>query len=261
MTNTVVSKDGTTIAYDRRGAGPALVLVDGALCGRAQGPMPALAEELADRFTVYNYDRRGRGESGNSSSYQVERELEDLAAVIEVAGGSAYLYGSSSGASLALRAAATGVAIEKLVAFEPPFVVDGSRKPVPPTWVEDLEARGPADAVKYFMTKVIGLPGPMVTMMRLMPAWKHLKAMAPTLPYDARVVGDNVAGRPLDAAQWAGIECPVLTVFGGKSPAWMKTSVRAVADAVPGAECQEVPGQTHIIKTAAIAPVLAGFFR
>ena len=134
----------------------------------------------------------------------MDREIEDLAAVIEAAGGSAYVYGSSSGAALALRAAAAGVAIEKLVAFEPPFVVDDSRKPVPATWVEDLEARGPADAVKYFMTKVIGLPGPFVAMMRLMPAWKHLKAMAPTLPYDARVVGGNVAGRPLDAAQWAG---------------------------------------------------------
>ena len=260
MTSTVVSKDGTTIAYDRRGDGPALVLVDGALCGRAQGPMPELAEELASRFTVYNYDRRGRGESGDADSYAVDREIEDLAAVIEAAGGSAYVYGSSSGAALALRAAAAGVAIEKLVAFEPPFVVDDSRKPVPATWVEDLESRGPADAVKYFMTKVIGLPGPCVAMMRLMPAWKHLKAMAPTLPYDARVVGANVAGRPLDAAQWAGIESPVLTVYGGKSPAWMKTSVRAVADAVPGADCHEVPGQTHLIKTAAIAPVLTGFF-
>ena len=126
-------------------------------------------------------------------------------------------------AALALRAAAAGVAIEKLVAFEPPFVVDDSRKPIPATWVEDLEARGPADAVKYFMTKVIGLPGPFVAMMKLMPAWKHLKAMAPTLPYDARVVGDNVAGKPLDASQWAGIESPVLMVDGGKSPAWMKT--------------------------------------
>ena len=223
MTSTVFSKDGTTIAYDRRGDGPASVLVDGALCGRAQGPMPELAEELASHFTVYNYDRRGRGESGDADSYAVDREIEDLAAVIEAAGGSAYVYGSSSGAALALRAAAAGVAIEKLVAFEPPFVVDDSRKPVPATWVEDLESRGPADAVKYFMTKVIGLPGPFVAMMRLMPAWKHLKAMAPTLPYDARVVGANVAGRPLDAAQWAGIESPVLTVYGGKSPAWMKT--------------------------------------
>jgi len=190
----------------------------------------------------------------------VDREIEDLAAVIEAADGSAYVYGSSSGAALALAAAAAGVAIEKLVAFEPPFVVDQSRKQVPETWVEDLEAREPAEAVKYFMTKVIGLPGPFVAMMRLMPAWKQLKAMAPTLPYDARVVGANISGRPLDAAQWAGIGSPVLTVYGGKSPAWMKTAVCSVADAVPGAECREVPGQTHMITTTAIAPVLTDFF-
>jgi pimeloyl-ACP methyl ester carboxylesterase len=258
--STVESKDGTTITYDRRGDGPALVLVDGALCGRAQGPMPELAEKLADRFTVYNYDRRGRGDSGDSGSYAVDRELEDLAAVIEAAGGSAYVYGSSSGAALALRAAAAGLPIEKVVAFEPPFVVDDSRKPVPATWVEDLEARGPADAVKYFMRTVIGLPAPIVMMMKLMPAWKQLKAMAPTLPYDARVVGGNVAGKPLDTSQWAGIEVPVLTVYGGKSPAWMRTAVQAVADAVPGANCRKVPGQTHIIKAVAIAPVIAEFF-
>ena len=258
--NTVVSKDGTTIAYDKRGDGPAVVLVDGALCGRAQGPMPDLAETLASSFTVYNYDRRGRGGSGDTDAYEVDREIEDLAAVIEAAGGSAYVYGSSSGAALALRAAAVGVPIEKVVAFEPPFVVDDSRTPIPATWVEDLEARGPADAVKYFMTKVIGLPGPVVAMMRLMPAWKHLKAMAPTLPYDARVVGGNVAGKPLDASQWAAIEIPVLVVNGGKSPAWMKTSVRALASAVPGAEHREVPGQNHLIKATAIAPVLTGFF-
>src|SRR3954469_7082194 len=160
--NTVTSKDGTTIAYDRRGNGPALVLVDGALCSRAQGPMPELAETLAARFTGYNYDRRGRGGSGDTGEYEVEREIEDLAAVIEAAGGSAYVYGSSSGAALALRAAAAGLAIEKVVAFEPPFVVDDSRKQIPATWVRDLEARKPADAVRYFMTTVIGLPGPMV---------------------------------------------------------------------------------------------------
>ncbi|MGW6282794.1 alpha/beta fold hydrolase [Kribbella sp. NPDC055071] len=257
----VVSKDDTTITYDRRGDGPALVLVDGALCSRAQGPMPDLAEGLADRFTVYNYDRRGRGDSGNAETYQVEREIEDLAAVIEAAGGSAYVYGSSSGAALALRAAAAGVAIEKLVAFEPPYVVDGSRKPIPRTWVADLAALEPAGAVKYFMTKGIGLPGIVVTMMKLMPGWKGMIAVAPTLSYDAEIVGDNCFGTPMDSAQWAGIACPVLVVNGGKSPGWMKTSTRVLADAVPAADHTEVPGQNHMIKTAAIAPVIAGFCR
>ncbi|MEV6273122.1 alpha/beta hydrolase [Kribbella sp. NPDC051936] len=257
--NTVVSKDGTTIAYDRRGDGPALVLVDGALCSRAQGPMPELAEALADRFTVHNYDRRGRGDSGDANEYSVEREIKDLAAVIEAAGGSAYVYGSSSGAALALRAAAAGLPIEKLVAFEPPYVVDDSRKQIPRSWVSDLQALEPNDAIKYFFTKGIGLPGAFVTMMKLMPAWKPMKAIAHTLPYDAQVLGGNCFGDPMDATQWAGIEQPVLVVNGGKSPTWMKNSTRALAAAVPGAAHTEVPGQNHVIKAAAIAPVIAGF--
>ncbi|HZX03305.1 alpha/beta hydrolase [Kribbella sp.] len=257
--NTVVSKDGTTIAYDQRGTGPALVLVDGALCSRAQGPMPELAEALADRFTVYNYDRRGRGDSGDTGEYAVDRELEDLAAVLEAAGGSAYVYGSSSGAALALRATAAGLPVEKLVAFEPPYVVDGSRKQIPRTWVADLTALGPDDAIKYFFTKGIGLPGILVTVMKLMPAWKTMRAIAHTLPYDAQVLGTNCFGEPMDAAQWTGIDQPVLVVNGGKSPAWMKASTRALADAVPGAGHTEVPGQNHMIKASAIAPVIADF--
>ncbi|MFB6722172.1 alpha/beta fold hydrolase [Kribbella sp. NPDC056345] len=255
--HTTVSKDGTTIAYDRRGSGPALVLVDGALCSRAQGPMPELAELLAESFTVYNYDRRGRGDSGDAGEYAVEREIEDLAAIIEVAGGSAYVYGTSSGAALALRAANAGLPIEKLVAFEPPFVVDDSRKQIPRSWVADLEALEPGAAIKYFFTKGIGLPGFVVTMMKLMPAWKPMKAIAHTLPYDARLLGQNCFGDPLDDAQWAAIDVPVLVVNGGKSPAWMKTSTRALAAAVPGAEHTEVPGQNHVIKASAIAPVIA----
>ncbi|WP_410785486.1 alpha/beta fold hydrolase [Kribbella sp. C-35] len=257
--STVVSKDGTTITYDKRGHGPALVLVDGALCSRAQGPMPDVAEALADRFTVYNYDRRGRGDSGDAGDYAVEREIEDLAAVIEAAGGSAYVYGSSSGAALSLRAAAAGVPIEKLVAFEPPYVVDDSRKQIPRNWVADLQALEAGDAIKYFFTKGIGLPGIFVTMMKLMPAWKPMKAIAHTLPYDAQVLGQNCFGDPMDTEQWAPIEQPVLVVNGGKSPGWMKTSTRALAAAVPGAGHTEVPGQNHVIKAAAIAPVIAEF--
>ncbi|WP_433161928.1 alpha/beta fold hydrolase [Kribbella sp. CA-247076] len=261
MTATVVSQDGTTIAYDRRGSGPALVLVDGALCSRAQGPMPELAELLAADYTVYNYDRRGRGDSGDSPEYDVEREIEDLAAVIEAAGGSAYVYGTSSGAALTLRAAAAGLPITRFVAFEPPYVVDDSRKQIPATWVSDLRALGPADAVKYFMTKGIGLPGIVVAMMRLMPGWKGMQAVAHTLPYDAAMLGDNCFGRPLDAEQWATIEAPALVVNGGKSPGWMQTSVKALASAVPGAKHEVVAGQNHVIKASAIAPVIAGFCR
>jgi len=143
-------------------------------------------------------------------------------------------------------------------------VVDDSRKPIPSTWVADLTALAAADrradAIKYFMTKGIGLPRYVVTMMLLMPAWNQLKAMANTLPYDAVLVGDNCFGKPLDASQWAGVGMPVLVVGGGKSPQWMRTSVKAVAAAVPGAEHREIPGQNHIIKATAIGPVLAEFF-
>jgi len=263
--STVSSKDGTTIAYDQRGNGPALVLVDGALCSRAQGPMPELADLLASEFTVYNHDRRGRGESGDAEVYDVEREIEDLAAVIEAAGGSAYVYGTSSGAALALRAAAAGLPIIKLVAFEPPYVVDQSRKPIPRTWAADMRALSdagkPGDAVKYFMSKGIGLPGFVVAMMQLMPGWKGMKAVAHTLPYDAAVLGEDCFGRPLDAGQWASIDVPVLVVNGAKSPAWMKTSVKALAGAVPGARHEEVPGQNHMIKASAIAPVISRFLQ
>lgn len=264
ITNKVVSKDGTAIAYDRVGDGPAVVLVDGALCCRAQGPMPDVAKELASQYTVYTYDRRGRGESGDAEGYEVEREIEDLAAVIEAAGGTAYVYGSSSGAALALRAAAAGLPIGKLVAFEAPFVVDDSRKPIPRTWAADMRSRSdagrPGDAIKYFMTKGVGLPAIMVTMMRLMPGWKGMKAVAHTLPYDAAVLGENSFGQPLDASQWAGVTIPVLVAAGGKSPESMRTAVQATADAVPGAAYREIPGQMHIIKATAIAPVLTEFY-
>jgi alpha-beta hydrolase superfamily lysophospholipase len=173
------------------------------------------------------------------------------------------VYGTSSGGALVLRAAAAGVPISKLAVFEAPYVVDESRAPIPRTWVADLRALSdagrPGDTVKYFMTKGIGMPGFVVTMMKLMPAWKQLKAVAHTLPYDAELLGEGSFGKPLDAARWAGIEMPAL-VGGGKSPGWMRTSVKAVAEAVPGAVYREIPGQNHMIKSAAIAPVLTEFF-
>jgi pimeloyl-ACP methyl ester carboxylesterase len=262
--NKVMSADGTAIVYDRAGQGPAVILVDGALCSRAQGPMPELAKQLASRFTVYNYDRRGRGDSGDAEVYAIEREVEDLAALIEEAGGTAYVYGSSSGAALALEAAAAGLPISKVAAFEAPFVVDDSRKPIPRTWAADMAELAAADrrgdAIRYFMTKGIGLPGLVVTMMKLMPAWKQMKAVAHTLPYDATVLRENCFGQPLDASQWESVKAPALVVGGGKSPQWMRTSVKAVAAAVPGAEHREIPGQNHMIKATAIAPVLTEFF-
>ncbi|MEC0174832.1 alpha/beta hydrolase [Paenibacillus favisporus] len=169
--HTVLSKDGTKIAYDRTGRGPALILVAGAFSYRKFRAQVQLAELLSSQFTVYNYDRRGRGDSGDSQPYAVEREIEDLEAVIEAAGGSAYVWGLSSGAVLALEAAAGGAAITKLALHEPPFVVDASDRKPPqdfiPQVTELIRSGRRAEAIKYFMTKGMGAPGFVVSMMRM----------------------------------------------------------------------------------------------
>lgn len=174
-----VSRDGTTIAYERSGSGPALVLVDGAMCQREMGPARPLAKLLAEHYTVYVYDRRGRGDSGDTAPYAAQREVEDLEAVINEAGGSAYVFGQSSGAALSLEAAHQGVSIRKLAVFEPPFIVDDSREPVPHDYIAQLEAMlaadRPGDAVKSFM-KQVGVPGIMIALMRLMPGGRSSPA-------------------------------------------------------------------------------------
>jgi pimeloyl-ACP methyl ester carboxylesterase len=266
--NTVTSADGTTIGYDRTGDGPPVILVDGAFCGRSFGPMPGLATLLAERFTVYTYDRRGRGDSGDTEPYAIEREIEDLEALIDAAGGSAHLFGISSGAVLAARAAAALPGkVRRLAIYEPPVVVDSSRAPVPADYrqhIAELVAAGRnGDVVKYFMTAGVGLPAIFVVLMRLMPAWSKLKAAAPSLRYDAAVMGDSQAGKPLPEELrkvLGGIDVPALVADGGKSPAWIRNGVQAVADAVPESERRTLPGQTHQVKAAAVAPVLVDFF-
>ncbi|MEX0762026.1 MAG: alpha/beta hydrolase [Dehalococcoidia bacterium] len=262
--NKVISKDGTALAFDRVGEGPPLILVDGALCYRASGPNGPLAALLAEHFTVFTYDRRGRGDSGDTAPYAIEREADDIAALIDEAGGSSYVYGISSGAALALEAANCGLAIKKLALYEAPFIVDDSRPPVPEDYVAQLnrliasERRG--DAVRLFMSKAVRLPGIIVFMMRFMPAWKKLKGVAHTLPYDAAVMGDGVGGRPLQAGRWDSVTVPTLVIGGGKSPAWMRNGVKALADALPKAQHRTLEGQTHLVKPKALAPVLVEFF-
>lgn len=267
--HTVTSADGTTIAYDRSGDGPAVILVDGAFCSRSFGPMPALAPLLAKHFTVYAYDRRGRGDSGDTQPWSVEREIEDIDALIGVAGGQASVFGASSGAVLALRAtAALPGKIRRVAAYEPPVLVDGSRKPPPADYLEHVEALIAAgrngEVVTYFMTKIIGLPAIVGVLMRLMPAWSKLKAVAPTLRYDLAGLGDSFQGRPLpDELRKAlgSIDAPALLADGGKSPAWMRNGVQALADAVPQSQRRTLPGQTHQVKVRVPAPVLTEFFR
>ncbi|MGW4519563.1 alpha/beta fold hydrolase [Amycolatopsis sp. NPDC004378] len=259
--STTVSADGTRIGYTRAGSGPALVLVDGAMCYRGSSPNDALAKELAARFTVYTFDRRGRGESTDTGPYSVEREVEDVAALIKEAGGEAFLFGISSGAALALEAART-LPVPKLAVYEPPFVVDTSRPRVPPDYptrlASALQAGNRGEAVKMFMTEGVGLSGVTVALMRIMPFWSKLKRVAHTIPYDTALMGDHQSGKPLPPSGWP--EVPTLAADGARSPAWMRNGVSSLAKVLPSAEYRTLPGQTHIVKAAALAPVLTEFF-
>jgi pimeloyl-ACP methyl ester carboxylesterase len=261
---TAISKDGTSIAYDQLGEGPPLILVGGALNTRSFGPNGSVAPLLAERFTVINYDRRGRGASGDTRPWTLEREVEDLDALIEAAGGSAYLFGISSGAALALEAASHGLAIEKLALYEAPFIVDDSRPPLADDYlvrIQELAASDrPADAIRLFMKEGVGLPAVVVALMRFMPAWSKLKAVAHTLPYDAAIVYDYQKGRPLPPQQWSSATMPTLVSAGGKSPDGMRNAMRELAEKLPNATYHTLEGQTHIVKAEALAPVLVEFF-
>jgi pimeloyl-ACP methyl ester carboxylesterase len=260
---TVRSKDGTSIAYEKSGHGPVVILVDGALCYRDSGPARPLAAMLEKDFTVYTYDRRGRGESGDTQPYAVEREIEDLEALINEAGGSAFVYGISSGAALALEAANCNLPITKLALYEAPFIVDDRRSPLPADYVATMSAliasnrRG--DAVKLFM-KAVQVPAFFIMLMQVMPAWSKLKAIAHTLPYDTAIVESNQRGKALPAGRWTSVTMPTLVADGGKSPAWMRHGAQSLAQTL-NAEYRTLEGQTHMLKPEAIAPVLVEFFK
>jgi len=262
---TVRSRDGTSIAYSRVGTGPALVFVDGALCYRASGPSSPLAEQLANHFTVFTYDRRGRGESGNNAAADsVAREIEDLEAVIAAAGGSAFVYGVSSGAALAVEAAHRGVSISRLALYEPPFIVDSTRDPMPPDFLARLntalEQGRRGDVVKMFM-KLVQVPAAIIVMMRFMPAWSKLTAIAHTLPYDLACVKDYQTGKPLPRSRWSGATSPTLVMDGGKSPVWLRNGARALSEVLPNASYRTLPGQTHMINAKAHVAPLVEFLR
>jgi len=255
----VRSKDGTTIAYERSGTGPALILVDGALCSRAFGPSPKLAALLARQFTVYAYDRRGRGQSGDTHPYSPVREVEDIAALVEAAGGPASLVGLSSGGALALEAAASGLPVNKVVAYEPPYVDDSGQRggAAHEGQLERLLAEGNrGGAVKYFMRDMVGAPAPMVVMMRLMPwIWRKLEAVAHTLPYDAAVM---TAFR-IPRARFASIDVPVLVMNGTKTDPRLREAAQTVAGTIPAARHRELAGQTHNVKPNVLAPAVVEF--
>lgn len=261
--NTVTSKDGTVIAYSQVGQGPTLILVDGALCYRQFGPSQDLAAKLSPHFTVITYDRRGRGESGDTQPYAVEREVEDLAALIEAVGDTAYVAGQSSGAGLAIEAANRLPTITKLALYEAPYVVDDTGKPITPAFLASLKEavtqNQRSKAVKLFM-KQVGTPGFMLTIMPLFPMWSKLTAVAHTLPYDISTIVVYGTGKPLPETLGSSIKAPTLVMDGGKSPTWMRHAMQALAQTLPNASYRTLPEQTHMVKAEALAPVLVEFF-
>jgi pimeloyl-ACP methyl ester carboxylesterase len=268
-TEFAVSADGTRIAFERTGSGPIVVLIDGALCYRDFGPARAVARELDDAFTVVSYDRRGRGESGDTAPYAVEREFEDLAAVVTAAAGGgsadAYLLGQSSGAALAYRATAGGfVSPRKVIGYEAPWVgLRPGKDGRPRDYTAELESLvrddEPGKAVGYFMVKMVAGPWFLPVMMRLMPkVWKQLKAVAPTLPNDAHIMGAQFT---VPTEELARISVPALVLAGSKAPPAMLAAQVSVAATVAGAEHRILEGQRHDVAPAVLAAEARGFFR
>ena len=259
--NKVNSMDGTEIAYEKRGRGPAMILVDGALCYRSFGPMPHLAELLAPHFTVYIYDRRGRGESGNHQPYALAREVEDIGALIKEAGGTAFVFGTSSGACIALEAALVlGNKTKKLAMYEAPY---NSEKAMQQAWKEYrkqlselIAANRRGDAVALFM-QLVGTPADQIDGMRHAPMWPMLEAVAPTLAYDAAAMGED---RSIPAKRAATVTVPALVMNGTVIP-FMLDTAQALAKAIPGAQHCTLEGQPHDVNLEVLAPVLVEFFK
>ena len=255
--DTATSRDGTTIAFDRSGDGPPVILVCGQSTTRSSNA--ALAALLAPDFTVLNYDRRGRGDSGDTLPYAVEREVEDIDALVSEAGGSAFVCGFSSGAALALEAAASGLAIDKLALWEPPFDAEEGRRPprdLAQRYEEMIAEGRRGDVIEYFMANVVGLPPEFVAHAKTQPSWRRQEAMAHTLVYDTIVMGDH--SLPVERA--AAVEAPTLVLAGGESVPFMRQAARTLAEAMPNARARTLEGQTHNVDPAALAPVLGEFF-
>jgi pimeloyl-ACP methyl ester carboxylesterase len=257
--NHVISKDGTSIAYDRAGEGPPLILMGGALNDRRS--VAELAERMSQSFTVYNYDRRGRNGSGDTEPYAVERELEDLQALIDVAGGSALLFANCTGGMLALEAVSAGQAITRLALYEPPYLLDGPHARLDEEYrrrlSELVEAGRLGDAVEHFMVNAVGFTPDAVGRIRMAPIWPMLESLAPSLRYDAVLAGDN----SLPTGLLPSITLPTLVIDGADSPQWARDPMQTLVDLLPDGRRVSLEGHNHNLVADAVAPVLLEFFR
>lgn len=257
---TTRSADGSRIAYVVNGSGQPLVLVGGAFCDhRARAAGLPLSKALEARLSVVCFDRRGRGESTDTPPYAVEREVEDLAALVAAVGGAAAVYGHSSGAVLALRAAVAGVPITHLALYEPPLVFAGARAVMPADLPEQLEALARegkrSEAAELFLTRGVGVPAPGVERIKASPGWPSLTALAHTLSYDATLTRDPGGLLALGAR----VKAPALLMAGEKSEAWMRGGVERLAGAVPSARYVSLAGQTHDVQAEPLAELLFDF--
>lgn len=261
--STVTSADGTTIAFDAYGAGRPLILIDGATGHRAVNPLNAeVGQLLGDEFRTYVYDRRGRAASGDTAPYAIQREIEDIAALIDDADRPAVLFGWSSGGLLALDAAAAGLPLAGVVLFEPPVVVDDVRPPLPSDYVEQLDAfvaAGRRDkATELFMTAAAGMPPEAIPGMKQSPYWAPVEEVAHTIAYDGRIMGTTMSGNPLPPDRWSDVKVPVLVLYGDRTWPALSAGAKAVAEHLP-ATLRAIPGENHSTEAATLAPVLREF--
>jgi pimeloyl-ACP methyl ester carboxylesterase len=258
----VTSGDGTRIAYETVGSGAPLVIVEGAFGTRGDAREYACA--LSGLFTAACYDRRGRGDSGDTQPYAPERELEDLRAVIGALGGSAFVYGHSGGGALSLDAVAAGLLIPKLAVYEPPFTIDDSRPPYPDGFVDSLrgmvEAGRRGDAVAEFCRTGLLMPESEIEKARQAPFWPQWESLAHTLVYDYEVLGDRISGRPLPSAWADSIAIPVLIFEGGDSPVWLRNVVTSLVTILPNATKRTLTGQRHNPPADVLAPILDSLY-
>ena len=258
---TTTSADGTSIAFETTGHGPPLILVGGAFCDRfARASGTPLAALLGKRFTVYSYDRRGRGDSGDTPPYALDREVDDLAALLTHAGGSAHVFGNSSGGLLGLDGALRGLSIAKLAMFEPPVLVDNEQLASMEIIAKELDAAilasRPGDAAEIFLTKIVRMPPPFVGKMRGSPMWSGLAKLAHTLSRDVRLT----ARAPARLEQLKALKTKTLVIDGDASPAWMREPIRALANAMPHAALRSLEGQNHDVDPKVLADTLDRFF-